>query len=312
MSLYHKHRPASLDEVVGNEETVRAVKADFSKKDPPRAVLLDGPTGCGKTTIGRIIAGLAGAEGEDFREIDSADFRGIDTIRDIRRSAMFRPLDGGKARAWLLDEAHQLSNDAQAALLKGLEDPPVHAFFILATTDPQKLLSTIRGRCAQYSVRPLRPEEMLRLLRRVVKAENETMEREVYEQIAQDSEGLPRGALQILDQVLTSPKEKRLEVAKRKGAEQSKAIDLCRALLECAGWKKVSTILSGLRDSEDPERIRRSVLGYMASLLIKGEDSIQAGCVLDEFKEPFYASGWPGLVLACYSVVKADDDKPPF
>jgi hypothetical protein len=124
----------------------------------------------------------------------------------------------------------------------------------------------------------------------------------IYEQIIQDSLGHPRNALQILEQVLSVPEEQRLQVAKRTAEQQSESIELCRALLGNSGWMKTATILSGLKDQE-PESIRRHVLGYCQAILLKA-DNPKAGLVMELFIEPFYNTGFPGLVFACYSVVK--------
>lgn len=303
-TLALKYRPKTLDEVAGNQLVVSILKKQLSKETSQplsRAILLHGPTGCGKTTLARIIAKELGVQEEDLKEIDSADFRGIDTIREIRKQSTYKPLNS-PFRVWILDEVHRLTNDAQSALLKTLEDTPKHVYFILCTTDPQKLLPTIRGRCAQFQVQPLNEKEMKRLLLRVVKAEGESLTKEVYDQIVQDSQGHPRNALQILAQVLSAGPEKRLEVAKRTAEVQSQTIELCRALMSNrTPWKKVATILEGLKD-QDPEQIRRAVLGYCQAILLK-EPNNQAAAVMEEFIEPFYNSGFPGLVLACYSTL---------
>ena len=307
--LYLKYRPKTLDEVVGNEDVVEILKNQLSGKcATARSILLHGPTGCGKTTLARIIATELGTKGSDLKEIDSADFRGIDTIRDIRKQSVYKPLES-PCRVWILDECHKMSNDAQSALLKALEDTPKHIYYILCTTDPQKLLPTIRGRCSQLQVNPLTEKQMKMLLRRVVKAENESISKQVYDQITQDSMGHPRNALQILSQVLSVEEEdKRLKAAKKTAETQSKTIELCRALVEKAAWKKVSNILKGLK-GEDPEQIRRAVLGYCQSVLLGTESGNDgAAAVMEEFVEPFYNVGFPGLVLACYSVLFGDDE----
>ncbi|MCD6399911.1 AAA family ATPase [candidate division WOR-3 bacterium] len=259
----------------GNKETIIALQAELRKEDKAHAYLLMGPTGCGKTTLARIIARELGAKGNDFREIDSADFRGIDTVREIRKQSQFKPLEGS-CRVWLIDECHRQTNDAQSALLKALEDTPPHVYYILATTDPQKLLPTIKGRCAQFTVTPLKEKELYRLLRVVVKREGEALATEVYEQIIQDSQGHPRNALQILDKVLGVPPEERLALAKQVAEQQSRVVELCRVLLTAAGWKKVARVLSGLKD-EDPEGVRRAVLGYCSSILLKGKVNDRVG-----------------------------------
>jgi DNA polymerase III subunit gamma/tau len=304
MALYHKYRPNTFEEIVGNDQIIPSIQSMLeNKKTCPHAFLLHGPTGCGKTTIGRIIARKLGCSGNDLREIDTADFRGIDTIREIRKQSQFMPLEGN-CRVWILDECHQLGNAAQSALLKALEDTPSHVYYILCTTDPQKLLPTIWGRCSQFQVQPLTEKDMFRLLRQVVKAENENLSKVVYEQITQDSLGYPRNALQILDQVLHAPTDKRLEIAKQTAEEQSQSIELCRALIKREGWKYIASILTGLQN-QDPESIRRHVLEYCNSVLLKGEND-QAGLIMENFVEPFYHTGKPGLTFAAYSVVKGE------
>jgi DNA polymerase-3 subunit gamma/tau len=230
-TLALKYRPTSLDEIVGNQNVIEILKSQLDGNQPmPQSILLHGPTGCGKTTIARIIAAELGVKGSDLVEIDSADFRGIDTIREIRKQSAYKPLEGS-CRVWVLDEIHMSTKEAQSALLKALEDTPKHVYYILCTTDPQKLLSTIRGRCSQLQVQTLADKEMKQLLRRVVKAENESLTKEVYEQIVQDSMGHPRNALQVLAQVLAVGEEQRLVVAKRAAETESQVIELCRALV---------------------------------------------------------------------------------
>ena len=306
MPFITDYRPKTFDEVVGNEATVHSLKSLLSKPNPPKSFLLHGPTGCGKTTLGRLIADALHCSDKDYTEVDAADFRGIDTVREIRRQMSFRPM-GGPSRVWLLDECHALSSDAMTALLKALEDPPSHAYFILCTTDPQKLLPTIRGRCSEHAVAPLTDGEMLRLLRSVVRAEGSTLPRDAYQQITESSRGLPRTALALLEKILCLPEDQQVEAAKVIADEQTQVIELCRALLNpAAGWKKVRTILAGLQD-QDPESIRRQILGYFSAVLVK-EENDHVASVIEEFLEPLYNTGRAGLIYACYAIVRRSNE----
>lgn len=302
MSLYLKYRPTSLDEIFGNEIVKESLIKALQGKDCPHAFLLHGFKGCGKTTIGRIIAKELNCSESDFHELDSADFRGIDTIREIRKRCQLMAMQGDVI-VWLLDECHQISKDGQHALLKLLEDTPKHVYLILCTTDPQKLLLTIRDRCMQLEVKPLSEKQMIRLLHKIVHSENERLDKEIYEQIIQDSLCHPRAALQILDQVLSVSPDLRLKVAEKQAERQNQSIELCRALLQNTGWKKVQNILNGLKN-EEPETIRRMVLGYCQAVLLKN-DNEKAGLIMEEFIEPFFNTGFAGLVYACYSIVKS-------
>lgn len=302
MNLYHKHRPDTLKGLKGNSQVVSVMENllnDTSKV--PQSFLFHGGTGCGKTTLARIVKNSLEVSEDDYREYNSSDERGIDAIRQIINNSHFMPLNSN-FKIYVLDEAHKLTNDAQNALLKILEDTPKHVIFILLTTDPDKLIKAIRGRCQQFQLNPLSEKEMKRFLIRTAKKEGDKLSEEVLEQIIMDSQGHPRNALQILEQVLNTDEDDRLKIAKQTAAETSESIELCRALIGNAGWGKVRNILKGLKN-QDAEKIRRHVLGYASSVVLNG-DNDKAGLVMEEFIEPFYNSGFPGLVYACYAIIK--------
>jgi len=304
MSLYQNYRPKQLAEVIGNEDILDSIKGLFADKAKcPHAFLLSGPTGTGKTTIARIMAEMLDSRGNDLQEVDIADYRGIDTIREIRKQCNYKPMESS-ARVWICDEIQKSTADAQAALLKILEDTPSHVYFILCTTDPQKLSKPLVGRCTQLQTKTLTDQQMLTLLRSIVKAENKTIQKLVYDQIIQDALGHPRNAITVLEQVLNVDEDKRLAVAVRTAEQQSQSIELCRALLRGDGWHKVASVLKGLGD-QDAEGIRRHVLGYSQAVLLK-EDNQRAAFVIEMFADNFFDSGWAKLVLACYSVVKGE------
>lgn len=304
MALYHKYRPQTLDEIIGNERTVEALNSLLKKdKCDNHAFLLTGLRGAGKTTTGRIIATMLGCKGTDYKEIDSAEFRGVDTIRDIRRQANFKPLEG-KCRVFLLDEIHQLTTTAMPSLLKALEDPPEHVYYILCTTDPQKLLGTIKDRCLQFKMNALADSEMQSLLKKVVKAEEETLDNEVYEVIIDNSEGSPRAALQILEKVLNVSPKNRLKLAKQTAELESQSIEICRALLKPTNWKQIANLLKGMKD-QNPDDIRRHIRYYCNSILLNG-DMPQAYNILSELEEPRWGMDWPSLTLSCYEIVNGE------
>lgn len=303
MNLHLKYRPKTLADVRGNAETVVTLTGLLQCiDDAPHSFLIYGPTGCGKTTLARIIASELGCDAQDLREVDVADYRGIDNVREIIRQTQFMPL-AGKVRVWILDEAHRLTGDAANALLKILEDTPKHVYFILCTTDPNKILKTVRGRCSQLQVGLLTEREMMHLLRHVVRKEGQEVQREVYDQIITTSEGHPRNALQILGQVLSVTPDQQLEVARKALEEERESIELCRALMKGASWGVVRKILTGLK-THDPEAIRRHVLGYAQSVLLDKEDKL-AGRIMEEFMEPTYDAGFPLIVYASFAVINS-------
>lgn len=302
MSLYQKVRPTSFDDVAGNDETVESLQALTSRENPPHAYLLTGPSGCGKTTLGRIIASSLGVEADDYREVDSADFRGIDTIRDIRHGASFVGLRGSR-RAWLLDEVHRLPGLSQDALLKGLEDPPPHAYFILCTTAPESLLETVRGRCSIHRVEPLSERHMVALLHKVATGEGERLPRPLLRAIHEKTDGKPRAAINLLEKVLAADPDARDAVVAAHEAAKEKADGLARALMRRSGWKAVASILAEVSE-DDVESVRRSIIGYCSAVLLRGEDDNAMG-ILDEFIEPFFNSGRSGLIHACYTVCRS-------
>lgn len=304
MSLAIDYRPTTFDKVAGNRQTVKALQAILNrdKKDIQHAFLITGPSGCGKTTLARIVADQLGCIGRDYTEVDSGQFRGIDTIRDIRNQMLYKPLEG-TVRVWLLDEVHQCSKDAQSAMLKALEDAPPHVFFILATTDPEKLLPTIKGRCAQFEVQPLDQDEMIDFLSSICRKERKRVPADVLKQISRDSMGSCRNALQVLDKVIDLDPEDMKAVAEQEASKENQVIDLCRALMKREKWPTVAGILKGL-DKEDPEKVRLAVMGYASTVAMNEKDASKAYLILDVFKDPTFNNGRAQLVWACYTCLE--------
>lgn len=306
MSLYKKYRPDKLDKVYGNKEVVNSLKKLVEQKAVPQVILFSGPTGCGKTTIARILAAELNAV-ENMTEMDSAQFTGVDVIRDIRTKSRYLPIGGG-FKVFIMDEIHQISSAAQEAFLKELEDTPKHVYYFLCTTNPEKLKPTLVGRCIQYQMQTLDKSDMLELLSFVVKKESEKLDDEVYKTIIKTAKGHPRNALNVLQQVLSVSEKKRLKIAENYQQEETASITLCRSLLNQEGFATAQEILKGLKD-QNAETIRRHVIGYCQSVLLgkdyKGSHQ-KAATMLEEFSTPTYDMGFAQIVLSCYAYYHSD------
>jgi DNA polymerase III gamma/tau subunit len=289
-----------LRDFLGNENTTAALRSMMEREEIPHTILFTGPSGCGKTTLARIVAKRLKCSKYDLQELNTANFRGIDTIRDVIRNMALCPMSG-TCRVWILDEVHQISKDGQHALLKALEDTPKHVYFLLATTDPEKLLPTIRTRCVTFDVKPLSDKLMDVLLKTVIQKEGvDNVPQETIDQIVQDSLGSSRMALSVLDKIINMAPTDMLVAAKQQASQNNAAIDLCRALIGKRPWKEIGKIIQGL--DQEPESVRRAVLGYMQAVLLKG-DNPQAYIVLSAFRAPLYDIGKPGLTIAAYESI---------
>ena len=301
MSLYKKYRPSNLDEIVGNKEIIASLQKLVKKKTIPQTILFTGETGCGKTTLARILAKELKAK-NSLIELDSAQFNGIDVIRDIRKKSRFIPIDGG-AKVFIIDEVHQLSRQAMEGFLKELEDTPKNVYYFLCTTNPEKLLPTIKGRCIQYQLDVLSDKDMRYLLERVAAKEKEDVNDKVYKAIIKKANGHPRNALNLLQQTLSVPSKKRIKVIETFEQEENDSIELCRSLIKQEGFKAAQTILKGLK-TQNAESIRRHVLGYCQSVLLGNnykDSHRRAAMLVEEFSTPTYDSGFVSIVAACYS-----------
>lgn len=309
MTLQIEYRPTDFDQFYGNSQAIAALSAKLSRDSCPHTFLITGPSGCGKTTVARIIATVLGAleEGEDaensldYRELNTADFRGIDTARSIISSMRLSTVSK-KCKVYFMDECHQISKDAQEALLKALEDTPDHVYFIFATTDPQKLKNTFRRRCSKVVLTAVQKQELIDLMQGIIEAEEKSIPEEVLEDIVDVAEGSPGIALGLLDDVIDLSEDEMLDEIQKRKETTTAAIDLCRALIKKSKWGTISKILREIKETEKPEDVRRAVMGYCTSIIIKG-DNPRAYIVLDSFREPFYDNGFPDLVLACYEAI---------
>jgi DNA polymerase III subunit gamma/tau len=222
MTYYLKYRPQNLNDL-DSEVARESLKKIVLSKNIPHAFLFSGPKGTGKTSAARIIAKIINCEKKgkdgspcnsceeclsitkgtniDVIEIDAASNRGIDDIRALRDSVKLAPVRG-KKKVYIIDEAHMLTLDASNALLKTLEEPPDHVVFIMATTNPEKLIKTIHSRVTEIPFKKATPDEISVSLGKIVKGEKLKIGKEILDLVSRNSDGSFRDAAKYLEQIV--------------------------------------------------------------------------------------------------------------
>lgn len=309
MPLATDYRPQTFDEVIGNEETIKALKSMLAREDRHKALLFIGPSGCGKTTLARIVKDELRCSEMDFYEVDASKDRGIAHMKALVGRVPLSPM-GGDIKFYLIDECHQITGEAANALLKTLEEPPDHAFFALCTTNPEKLLETIKTRCMSFEVHELNRIQMAQLVDWVLSHEGIKLKPQVKKKLIAVADGCPRQALVLLDKIVDIVKdEDKISILEKSSREDPTIAELCRLLMSNLHpdkkWDQARNIISKL--NEDPETVRRGILGWFNKVMLdnrKKSDTLLAKAIMAEFSEPTYSIGKPGITLfthqACY------------
>lgn len=297
-----KYRPKSFEEFVGNEKMVRSLKSILDREEGrPHTLLFQGPSGCGKTTLARIVARELGCSFEfDLKEYNISDMRGIDTARELIRVSKLSPLQG-KVRVYILDECHKATNEFQNAMLDLLEAPPPHVYFLLCTTEPQRLLATIRGQRAMvFQLSSFSRPQMIKFLKDICNKEGVEFPSKHLVEIARSSNGSPRAALNILDQVIDiDDDEKAFDAILSASASSSSVKDILDLLMAPgqSSWKTMAKLIKNL--DVEPEDSRYAIKGYMGSVFLNSGDRRHYD-IMSLFLDPLHYSGREGLIEALY------------
>ncbi|MDE7162424.1 MAG: DNA polymerase III subunit gamma/tau, partial [Anaeroplasmataceae bacterium] len=304
VALYRAYRPQKFCDVVGQQHIIKTLQNAIQLNKVAHAYLFCGPRGTGKTTLAKIMAkalncvhgpaiepcdeceicqGIQKGTVADVVEIDAASNNGADDIRALRDSVKYMPAVG-KYKVYIIDEVHMLSNAAFNALLKTLEEPPKHVIFILATTEPYKLPSTILSRCQRFDFQSLAIEDILKRLKIVAEAEGIRMTEEAFNQIASSAEGGMRDALSLFDQTISFSihDEITLEdvLAVSGNVSYKQLVLILNACLEGNGTEALKLVDSVLKEGKEVPRVINDLIIFLRDVLL-----FKSNAVLDDRME---------------------------
>jgi DNA polymerase-3 subunit gamma/tau len=307
VALYRKYRPATFADVVGQEHVTEPLSTALAAGRINHAYLFSGPRGCGKTSSARILARSLNCEqgptptpcgvcdscvalapngpgSVDVVELDAASHGGVDDTRELRDRAFYAPAQS-RYRIFIIDEAHMVTTAGFNALLKIVEEPPDHLIFVFATTEPEKVLPTIRSRTHHYPFRLLAPRTMRSLLERICASEDVSVDDAVYPLVIRAGGGSPRDTLSVLDQLLAGADENRVEYTLALallGATDVALIDVAVDALAAGDAAALFGAVEAVMDAgHDPRRFATDLLERFRDLIVLQSvpDAIARGVV---------------------------------
>lgn len=304
--LHLKYRPRTLDEVVGQDLAVNSLVSMVESKDPNHAYMFIGPAGTGKTTLARILARAFGVEPNSITEIDAASSGGKDDVTALTQGLAYKGFGKTPNRAVILDECHALSKQAWDALLKTVEEPPDHVFLFFCTTVPGKVPETIMSRCAAYTLRALKYDDLMDILEDVADRERMSTPSSILQIVARAANGSARTALTMLARVRDCKDDQEAADLLESVQDSKEIIDLCRLLIgRDLTWDRLVSTVKSIPDL-NPESVRIVTVNYLAACLM-GAKSEKDTCrlldILEVFSEPWLPSDKNAPLLRAFGKV---------